>query len=90
MSITAAVDWLRETLWLAIVTGSPVVVTITVLGVLLAVVQAATQINDQAVPFAAKALGAFVAITLSGAWMLTQLREFALSAFEAMARVTSG
>jgi flagellar biosynthetic protein FliQ len=90
MNAALATDWLRETLWLAIVTGSPVVLTILVIGTVLAVFQAATQINEQSVTFAAKALGGFVALTITGAWMLNQLREFTITAFEAMARVTGG
>lgn len=90
MSLSAAVDWIREMLWTAMVAGAPIVITITVIGILLAVLQAATQVNEQAVPFAAKALGTFVALTLTGSWMLTQLREFTVSIFEAMARVTGG
>ncbi|MCC6875047.1 MAG: flagellar biosynthetic protein FliQ [Sandaracinaceae bacterium] len=90
MTPAAGLDWIREMLWTAMIVGAPVIVTVTVIGLLLAIVQAATQVNDSAVPFAAKALGVVAAIAIFGSWMLAQMHEFTIAAFEAMARITTG
>lgn len=90
MTPAAGLDWIREMLWTAMIAGAPVIVTVTVIGLVLAIVQAATQVNDSAVPFAAKALGVVAAIAIFGSWMLAQMREFTIAAFEAMARITTG
>lgn len=88
MSAGAGLEWIREMMWAAVVSGAPVIVTVAVVGLVLAILQAATQVNDAAVPFAAKAIGVFVALTVSGSWMLGQMTDFACRAFEAIAQVT--
>ncbi|GAB5542136.1 MAG: flagellar biosynthetic protein FliQ [Sandaracinaceae bacterium] len=90
MTPSIGLDWIRETMWTAVVAGAPVILTVAIIGLALAILQAATQVNDAAVPFAAKAIGVFVALTMTGAWMLGQMTDFAQSAFEAMAHVTGG
>lgn len=87
MTAAYALDWLREMLWTAVLTAGPTVLAVVAVGLLVAIVQAATQVNDQAVAFAPKAVSALVAIVISGPFILSQLREFTLALFEAMARV---
>lgn len=89
MNSAVALDWMREMLWTALLAGAPVLLTVTVIGLGVAVLQAATQVNDAAVPFSAKVVGVFLALVLGGGFTLRQLKEFAELAFEAMARVTS-
>lgn len=90
MTAASALEWVREMMWTAIEAGSPVLLAVTVVGLALAILQAATQVNDSAVPFAAKALGVFVMLSISGAWMLDRMTEFARHAFEAIGNVTGG
>ena len=88
MTAGAGLEWIREMMWAAVMSGAPVILTVSVIGLVLAILQAATQVNDAAVPFAAKAIGVFVAITVSGSWMLGQITDFTVHAFEAIARIT--
>ena len=90
MNPSIALDWIREMMWAAITAGAPVLVTVTVVGLALAILQAATQVNDAAVPFSAKALGVFVALSTGGAWMLGQMTDFATRALTAIGTVTGG
>lgn len=89
MNATAAVEWFRETLWTALMVAGPPVATIVMIGLVVAIVQAATQINDQAVAFAPKAIGAVAALALAGPWMIRQLVEFARTALVAIGDVGS-
>jgi len=89
MNAAIAIDWFRETLWTAILVAGPPVLTVVTVGLLVAILQAATQINDQAVAFAPKAVGVVVALALAGPWMLRQLVEFARSAIETMGTMGS-
>lgn len=88
MNIAVGLEWIKQMMWTAVVAGAPVIGTVAVIGLVLAVLQAATQVNDAAVPFAAKGLGVFVALTVGGAWMLGQMRDFAHAAISAIANVT--
>ena len=49
-----------------------------VVGLLISILQATTQINEQTIVFVTKILSVFGALILFGPWMLTQLQEFTL------------
>jgi flagellar biosynthetic protein FliQ len=58
-----------------------------VTGLIMAILQAATQVNDQSVAFAPKAVGIVVALVVGGPFMLTELVQFTQRVFAAMARM---
>jgi flagellar biosynthesis protein FliQ len=84
MSIALAIDWYRKMLWTAILVGGPVIVAGVIIGLIVAILQAATQVNDSAVAFAPKALATIVTIVIAGPWMLAQLVDFTTSVFVAV------
>ena len=47
-----------------------------VVGLIISVLQATTQINEQTIVFVSKILSVFSALILFGPWMLTRLQEF--------------
>ena len=85
MTVAHALDWYRQMLWTAVLVGGPVILAGVAVGTVVAILQAATQINDSAVSFAPKAVATLVVMVLSGPWMLNQLVEFARSVFQAIA-----
>ncbi len=85
MTVAHALDWYRHMLWTAVLVGGPMIMAGVVVGTVVAILQAATQINDSAVSFAPKALATLVVMVLSGPWMLNQLVEFARAVFQAIA-----
>jgi len=84
MTIALAIDWYRKMLWTAILVGGPVIIAGVVIGLIVAILQAATQVNDSAVAFAPKALATIVTIVIAGPWMLSQLVDFTTSIFVAV------
>ena len=90
MSAATAIDWLGQMLWTALLVASPLVLTIVVIGLLVAIAQAATQVNDAAVAFAPKLVAALICLAVAGEWMLLRLRDFAGHAIEAIARLGPG
>ena len=87
MTIATGLDWFRELLWTAVLVGGPAVLAGVAVGFLVAIVQAATQINDSAVSFAPKAIATVVALVVAAPWMLSQLAEFTSAAFAALGRI---
>ena len=87
MTTAAAVDWFRTLLWTAVLTSGPPVLATVLIGLLMAILQAATQVNDQSVAFAPKALGIVIALAAGGPFMLTAMIEFTHRIFAAMARL---
>lgn len=53
-------------------------------GLIISVIQATTQINEQTIVFVAKILCVFLALIIFGRWMLTQLLDFTNRLFEMM------
>jgi len=89
MTAAFALDWFRDMLWAAVMTAAPPVLTVVTVGLVVAILQAATQVNDQAVAFGPKALAVIIALSTAGAWMLEKATDFTEAAIRAMATITS-
>jgi flagellar biosynthesis protein FliQ len=59
-------------LWVA----APMLLTILVVGVLVSVLQAATQLHEATLSFVPKLVAAVVVMAVAGPWMLTTLVEY--------------
>ncbi|MEO0323811.1 MAG: flagellar biosynthetic protein FliQ [Myxococcota bacterium] len=87
MSRDQALAWYTEMLWAAVTAAAPVVLTVVVVGLVIAIVQAATQVNDQAVAFGPKALAAIVALTMAGSFIIAEVGDFTTRCLEGLASV---
>jgi flagellar biosynthetic protein FliQ len=87
MSAAAALDWFRSLLWTAVLVTGPAVLATVVVGLIMAIIQAATQVNDQSVAFAPKAIAIVIALMVGGPFMLAELVHFTHGVFAAMARM---
>ena len=56
--------------------SAPVLVTVLVLGLVVSIFQAATQINEATLSFVPKILGAVAVMALTGPWMISTLVEY--------------
>ena len=75
---------LREGLGLLVTTGAPLFAAALVVGLLVGVLQAATQINDPAAGFLPRAATAVLVCWLAGPWMAERLAGFLASAITRM------
>ena len=87
MTVSLALDWYRRMLWTAVLVGGPMIAAGVAIGLVIAILQAATQVNDSAVAFAPKALATIVVAAVAGPWMLQQLVEFTTQVFISVGRV---
>ena len=69
---------IMQILWLSL----PMLGLGLIIGLLISIVQATTQINEQTIVFVAKILSVFVALILFGGWMLTSLRDYTMKVYE--------
>ncbi len=90
MTLAYAVDWLEQMLWTALLVGAPAVIVLAIVGTLVSIGQAATQVNDAAVGFAPKAVAIVVVLVVWGEWMLLRLQDFASVAMSAIAGIGPG
>ena len=87
MTASFALEWYRQMLWAAMLTAGPLVLSVVIVGFLIAILQAATQVNDAAVAFAPKAIVAVITLVLSGPFMLRQMSTFMVAALDAMGKI---
>ncbi len=67
---------LREALWTIMKLAGPLLLTSLVLGLIIAIFQAATQIHEQTLTFVPKILAIALLMILIGPWMMTSLTDF--------------
>lgn len=79
MSPEAALTELRMGLWVLMVIAGPVLLAVLVAGVVVGVLQAATQINEATVAFVAKAVALAAVLGLGGAWFAAKLIDYTTS-----------
>jgi flagellar biosynthetic protein FliQ len=63
----------RQALYLVVLVSTPVVAASLVVGVLVSVIQATTQVQDQTLSFVPKLLAVMLALALAGGWMGAQV-----------------
>tara|TARA_B100001059_G_scaffold204975_1_gene214602 strand:- start:1133 stop:1402 length:270 start_codon:yes stop_codon:yes gene_type:complete len=76
MTPEVAVDLFRQALWLTGLMVAIVVMPSLLIGLVVAMFQAATQINEQTLSFLPRLLVTFVTLIWLGPWLTTQLIEF--------------
>lgn len=82
MSPELAMTELRGGLMAVIWIAGPLLLTVLVVGVLVGVIQAATQLNEATIPFVAKAAALTVALFALGNLLLGHIVEFTVLLFQ--------
>ena len=76
MTPEIAVDLFREALWLTALFVSVIVMPSLIVGLLVAMFQAATQINEQTLSFLPRLLVILLTLIVAGPWLTQQLTDF--------------
>ena len=63
-------------LWMLLMVSAPVLGIVLVIGLVVSVFQAATQINEATLSFVPKIVGAVIVLAVAGPWMLSTLVEY--------------
>lgn len=61
--------------------ASPILLVVLVIGLLVSIFQAATQINEQTLSFIPKLVGVLVALVIAGPWMLATMVDYMRAVF---------
>lgn len=59
-----------------LILSAPMLLTALVIGLVVSIFQAATQINEQTLSFIPKIVGTFLVMLLAGPWMLSYITEY--------------
>lgn len=82
MDTTLVMDLLRDAVGVAIKLAGPMLVLSMLVGVVVAIFQAVTQIHEQSIGFALKLIVVIAVLLLGGGWMLDTLKDYAYQIFE--------
>ena len=77
----AAVDAVREALMMMLVISAPILVAGLLIGLLVSIVQAATQIQEQTLSFVPKIAAMGLVTLMLAPWLVQQLTDFATGFF---------
>ena len=66
----------QQGLWLLLTVSAPILLTVLVVGLIVSIVQAATQIHEATLSFVPKIIAAVAVLAVAGPWMLTTLVDF--------------
>ena len=84
MSPEMAVDVCRKAIETILLASAPMLVIGMLIGLLVSIFQAATQINEQTLSFVPKIVAVFLTILLFGPWLIKILTIFTIGLFETM------
>ena len=66
----------QQGLYMLLMVSAPILLTVLVVGLVVSILQAATQINEATLSFVPKVVAAVVVLAVTGPWMLTQLVDY--------------
>jgi flagellar biosynthetic protein FliQ len=74
----------QHALTVMLLLAAPLLLTSLVVGLIVSVLQAATQINEMTLSFIPKLLGTLIALVVAGPWMLTFFVDYVRRLFESI------
>ena len=77
----------REAIEMTLILAGPLLLAALVIGLIISIFQAATQINEQTLSFIPKLLGMFMVLILAGPWMLQMMVDYIRRLFESIPQI---
>ena len=84
MQVNQIIDVFRDGIGVAIRLGAPILLLCMLVGIVVALLQAVTQIHEQAVGFVLKLIVVVMVLAVGGSWMIESLQEYTYRLFELM------
>lgn len=87
--MTETINYFQQGLWLAVLLSAPPLIMATIFGVLVSLIQAVTQIQDQTLPYVVKLVTVAVTLAMVGRWFgseLVQLTELGFTMIPVIGR----
>ncbi|HNX70350.1 flagellar biosynthesis protein FliQ [Rivihabitans pingtungensis] len=75
------INLVQNALFMLIVVSAPIMAVALLVGLLVSVLQAATQINEMTLTFIPKLLAMFVVLVVAGPWMINTLMDYTIRLF---------
>jgi len=66
----------QQGLYMLLMVSAPLLISVLLIGLVVSIFQAATQIHEATLSFVPKVIGAVAVLAIAGPWMLTSLVEY--------------
>lgn len=76
MTPESVIQFGQHALYIAMLVAAPLLLTALAVGLLIGVIQAATQINEMTLSFIPKLIAMFAVLIIAGPWMLSLLVDY--------------
>ena len=87
MTQDQALSVFKDALLIILKVGGPILVVSIVIGLVISIIQAATQVHEQTLTFVPKLIAIGVILLLSGGWMMDVVADFTKEIFKLMAEI---
>jgi len=87
MSIDQTITLVEQMLKTSLIVGGPVLLTAFIVGMIVSIFQAATQIQEMTLTFIPKIVATVVALIVFGSWMFVMLTEYFRDIFASIQRL---
>ena len=85
MTTGVIMDIMTDTFLTALRLAGPILIVSVLVGLVVAILQAATQVHEQTLTFVPKLIAIGIVLVLLGPWMISQMHDFTMRLFEAIA-----
>ncbi len=82
MNEPTVIDFTVAALKLVLILSMPPIIVASFVGLLVSLVQALTQVQEQTISFAVKLVAVILTLLLAGRWMASEIYSFSLRLFE--------
>lgn len=84
MTLDQAITLMEGMLKIALLVGTPVLLAAFVVGLLVSIFQAATQIHEMTLTFIPKIIAVIAVLIVFGSWMITKLSDYIHEIFDTL------
>lgn len=82
MSQTEVIKIMQDAVYTILTVAAPMLITGMIVGVIVSIFQATTQINEQTLAFVPKIIAILLSLLIFGGWMLTNMSDFTNRMYE--------
>ena len=87
MSQDQALSVFKEAVFVVLKVGGPILVISIIVGLVISILQAATQVHEQTLTFVPKLIAIALILLLTGGWMMSVIEDFTRDIFDLMATI---
>ena len=88
MTTDGAVELFRNAIFVCCLISGPALLAALIAGLIVGILQAATQVNEASISFVAKLLAVGITLAILGSWSMNQMVEYTARAMQNVSDVT--